>query len=101
MTMVSEFDYQSNSWTFNPAFQVRDVWRKSVEDVAAKACEVLPESLHGRIDKAVQIVLNGDVEILPDDKAKVGSQSNGVTKYYLIDGTCECRDFAKAFDHWC
>ena len=62
---------------------------------------MLPEPVHGRIDKAIQIVLNGDVELLPDDKAKVGSQSNGVTKYYLVDGTCDCRDFEKAVDHWC
>jgi hypothetical protein len=101
MTMVSQFNYETNSWTFNPALQVRETWRKAVESVAQKAREVLPEAVHGRIEKAIQIVLNGDVELMPDDKAKVGSQSNGVTKYYLVDGTCDCRDFEKAVDHWC
>ena len=101
MTMVSQFNYETNSWDFNPALQMRENWRKIVESVAQKARAVLPEPVHGRIDKAIQIVLNGDVELLPDDKAKVGSQSNGVTKYYLVDGTCDCRDFEKAVDHWC
>jgi len=99
--MVSQFNYETNSWDFNPAFQVRENWRKIVESVAQKARAVLPEPVHGRIEKAIQIVLNGDVELLPDDKAKVGSQSNGVAKYYLVDGICDCRDFAKATDHWC
>jgi len=99
--MVTQFDVESNSWTYNPAFQVRDTWRKAVEEVATRARAVLPEPVHGRIEKAIQIVLNGDVELLPDDKAKVGSQSNGVTKYFIVDGTCDCRDFEKAVDHWC
>src|SRR5882724_2205742 len=101
MVMVTQFDVESNSWTYNPAFQVRDTWRKAVEEVATRARAVLPEPVHGRIEKAIQIVLNGDVELLPDDKAKVGSQSNGVTKYFIVDGTCDCRDFEKAVDHWC
>ena len=105
MAIVSSYDWESDSWTQhngeNGAAQVRDIWRKAVESVATKAREVLPASVHGRIDRAVQIVLNGDVELLPDDRAKVGSQSNGVTKYYVVDGTCECRDFEKAWDHWC
>jgi hypothetical protein len=84
-----------------PDSPARKVFRESVEVVAAKAREKLPEAVSGRIDKAVQIVLNGSVELLPDDKAKVGSQSNGTTTYHLVDGTCDCRDFAKAPDHWC
>jgi hypothetical protein len=84
-----------------PDSPARKVFRESVEVVAAKAREKLPEAVSGRIDKAVQIVLNGSVELLPDDKAKVGSQTNGTTTYHLVDGTCDCRDFAKAPDHWC
>jgi hypothetical protein len=52
-------------------------------------------------DKAVAIVLNGDVELLPDGKAKVASQSNGTTQYFVVNGECSCPDFPKAPSHWC
>ena len=81
----------------NPA---RQAWREAVAEIAAKAKETLPEC-HGRVDKAVAIVLNGDVELLEGGKAKVGSQSNGTTQYFVVNGTCECRDFPKAPSGWC
>ena len=46
--------------------------------IAEKAKAKLPEC-NGRVDKAVALVLNGDVELLPDGNAKVASQSNGTT----------------------
>src|SRR6266436_8963071 len=84
-----------------PDSPARKVFRESVEVVAAKAREKLPEAVSGRIDKALQIVLSGSVELLPDDKARVGSQTNGTITYHLVDGTCDCRDFEKAPGHWC
>ena len=56
---------------------------------------------NGRVEKAVQIVLNGDVELLPDGKAKVASQSNGSTSYFIVNGTCDCKDFPKSPSGWC
>src|SRR5262249_54025716 len=47
------------------------------------------------------IVLNGDVELLPDGKAKVASQSNGTTKYFVVNGSCECPDYPKAPQNFC
>jgi len=47
------------------------------------------------------IVLNGDVEMLPDGKAKVASQSNGTTKYFVVNGACECPDYPKAPQSMC
>src|SRR6266849_8673373 len=82
----------------NPA---RVAWREAVAEIAAKAKAALPETVNGRVEKAVQMVLNGDVELLPDGKAKVASQSNGTTQYVVCNGTCECRDFAKAEGGWC
>src|SRR4029434_7036404 len=52
-------------------------------------------------DKVVAIVLNGDVELLPDGKAKVASQSNCTTQYFVVNGECSCPDFPKAPSHWC
>jgi hypothetical protein len=46
-------------------------------------------------------VLAGDVELLPDGKARVASQSNGTTQYFVVNGECSCPDFTKAPSHWC
>src|SRR6059036_1852616 len=81
----------------NPA---RAAWRQAVAEIAAKAKETLPEC-NGRVDKAVAIVLNGDVELLEGGKAKVASQSNGTTQYFVVNGECTCKDFPKAPSGWC
>ena len=83
-----------------PETPARKAWRDAVSEIAEKAKATLPEC-NGRVDKAVAIVLAGDVELLPDGKAKVASQSNGTTAYFVVNGTCECKDFAKAPSGWC
>src|SRR5262249_22178593 len=60
----------------------------------------LPEC-SGRVDSAVKIVLAGDVELLADGTAKVASQSNGTTAYHVVNGHCDCKDFAKAPHNFC
>src|SRR2546427_8903381 len=97
MVAVKEFSWEEVS---SPDFGARAAWRQAVAEIAAKAKETLPEC-NGRVDKAVAIVLNGDVELLPDGKAKVASRSNGTTAYFVVNGTCECRDFVKAPSGWC
>jgi hypothetical protein len=62
-----------------------------VAEIAVKAKQTLPEC-HGRVDSAVKMVLAGDVELLADGKAKIASQSNGTTQYFVVNGTCECKD---------
>jgi hypothetical protein len=71
-----------------------------VAAIAEKAKAKLPEC-NGRVDKAVAIVLNGDVELLPDGTAKVASQSNGTTAYHVVNGHCDCRDYEKAPHNLC
>src|SRR5262249_10824898 len=39
--------------------------------------------------------------LLPDGKAKVASQSNGSTSYFIVNGTCDCKDFPKSPSGWC
>jgi len=78
----------------------RALWREAVTTVAEKAKATLPQC-NGRVDKAMAIVLNGDVELLPDGKARVASQSNGTTEYVICNGVCECKDFPKAPSGWC
>ncbi len=86
----------------HPEFEqpARQAWRAAVAEIAERAKQTLPEC-NGRVDKAVAIVLNGDVELLADGKARVASQSNGTTEYVLCNGTCECKDFPKAPSGWC
>jgi hypothetical protein len=83
-----------------PETPARKAWRDAVSEIAEKAKATLP-ACNGRVDKAVALVLAGDVELLPDGKAKVASQSNGTTQYFVVNGTCECKDFATAPSGWC
>src|ERR687887_2290366 len=83
-----------------PEHPARSVWREAVAAIADKAKAKLPEC-NGRVDKAVALVLNGDVELLPDGTAKVASQSNGTTAYHVVNGHCDCRDYEKAPHNFC
>src|SRR5712691_11680327 len=101
MTIVTEYDWESDTWTHhmaeNPA---RAAWRAAVADIADKARAKLPEC-NGRVDSAVKIVLAGDVELLADSTAKVAGQSNGTTAYHVVNGHCDCRDYEKAPHNFC
>jgi hypothetical protein len=83
-----------------PETQARKAWRQAVAEIADKAKAKLPEC-SGRVDSAVKIVLAGDVELLADGTAKVASQSNGTTTYHVVNGHCDCKDFAKAPHQFC
>ena len=100
MVAVASLEWQDvidSNFPENPA---RTAWREAVVTVADRAKAALPEC-NGRVEKAVAIVLAGDVELLPDGKAKVTSQSNGITKYFVVNGACECPDFPKASQGFC
>ena len=97
MVAVNEFSWEEVS---SPDFGSRAAWREAVTDIADKARAKLPEC-NGRVDKAVAIVLAGDVELLADGTAKVASQSNGTTVYHVVNGHCDCRDFEKAPHQFC
>ena len=97
MVAVKEFSWEE---VFSPDFGARAAWREAVAAIAEKAKAKLPEC-NGRVDKAVALVLNGDVELLPDGTAKVASQSNGTTAYHVVNGHCDCRDFEKAPHNYC
>ena len=101
MTMVTEYDWESDTWTHHTGENAaRQAWREAVQEIAERAKATLPDCA-GRVDRAVQIVLNHDVELLEDGKAKVASQSNGQVVYHLVNGECSCKDYAKASSNWC
>jgi hypothetical protein len=99
MVAVKEITWEEAS---APDFEhpTRRAFRAAVDQVALRAKATLPEC-HGRVDKAVAIVLQGDVALLPDGHARVASQCQGNTVYRLVNGTCECRDYEHAPSHWC
>ena len=74
MTIVTEYDWESDTFTTTRTMRARAAWREAVAEIAVKAKDTLPDCA-GRVDRAVQIVLNHDVELLEDGKAKVASQS--------------------------
>ena len=87
MVAVTEITWEEASAPdFAPP--ARQAWRAAVAEIAARAKATLPEC-HGRVDAAVKLVLAGDVELLPDGKARIASQSNGTTQYFVVNGTCE------------
>jgi hypothetical protein len=105
MTIVSSFNVDTQTFTHhqplaNGADLARVAWRQAVAEVAERAKATLPEC-HDRVDSAIRIVLAGDVELQADGTAKVVSQSNGTTRYFVVNGVCECPDYAKAPSHWC
>jgi hypothetical protein len=83
-----------------PEHPARKAWREAVVEIAKKAKVKLPEC-NGRVDSAVKIVLAGDVELQADGTAKVASQSSGSTVYHVVNGHCDCKDFAKAPHNFC
>src|SRR5215470_5731050 len=99
-TIVTSYDWESDTWTTNGDTPARQAWRQAVAEIADKAKAKLPEC-SGRVDSAVKIVLAGDVELLADGTAKVASQSNGTTAYHVVNGHCDCRDYEKAPHQFC
>ena len=89
MTIVTEYDWESDTWTHHTGENAaRAAWREAIQEIAEKAKATLPEC-NGRLDRAVAIVLNHDVELLEDGKAKVASQSNGTVVYiFCLQKTC-------------
>jgi hypothetical protein len=83
-----------------PESPARTAFREAVAEIADKAKQTLPNCT-GRVESAVKLVLAGDVELLPDGKAKVASQSNGTTKYFIVNGECSCPDYSRAPSNWC
>jgi hypothetical protein len=101
MSIVTEISWD-DMWSGKPLPEspARKAYREAVAEIAEKAKATLPDCI-GRVDSAVKIVLAGDVELLPDGTAKVASQSNGTTKYFIVNGECSCKDYPKAPSNWC
>ena len=93
MVAVKEFSWEDIS---APDFgTTRQAFRQAVADVAASAKAKLPES-NGRVEKAVALVLAGDVVLGEQHTALVYSQTDADTSYAVRPGFCSCKDFDQA-----
>jgi len=86
-----------SSATFTDA----QTFRALVVDVATRAKEKLPESINGRLEGAVKLVLAHDITLLDDGSIEVGSCTDPLKTYRLEGTTCTCQDFPRAPGGWC
>src|SRR5215470_2946555 len=63
-----------------PESPARTAFREAVETIAHKARTAIP-TLNGRVERAVQIILCGDLSIAPDGQGTILSQSSGNGTY--------------------
>jgi hypothetical protein len=74
-------------------------WTSAVTRVSVLAQAKLPESLHGRIQRATALVLHGAVCFEADGRCQVRA-SDGVS-YYYVNGLCGCEDAQHAPEGYC
>src|SRR5262252_3348121 len=102
MNTVAETIDESEPWPDAPATPPaeRTTYRA---DVAARAKQVLPAAVNGRVEKATKLVLQHDVRFLEDGTIEVGSSSDPMKVYRLQGTACTCQDFTsgKAPEGWC
>src|SRR5881275_234749 len=73
----------------------RLLWQGAVQRVSALAHAKLPETLHGRLERATGLVLSGAVWIEEDGHTCHVRASNG-QGWYAVNGHCRCTDHTKA-----
>jgi len=78
----------------------RQQYREVLTGLAAKTLTRIP-ALNGRTEKACKLVLQGDVVLLPDGTAQVGSLTDPAKSYLVGHGACDCRDWDRAPEHLC
>ena len=69
----------------------------AVKQVSAIAHAKLPENLHGRLERATALVLEGAVWVEEDGTTQVQC-TNG---FYTVNGHCPCPDHARAAEGYC
>ena len=72
----------------------------AVHQVSLKAQASLPEQMHGRIQRATALVLEGGVFLADDGHTCQVRASNGNT-WYSVNGACTCKDHERAPESLC
>src|SRR6516225_4607192 len=79
----------------------RQRFRQVLAEMAEKAKAKLPEST-GRVEKAVALVLQGDIAYDAATSTALVNSCSDATKVYKVRGkVCECPDFERAPQHLC
>ena len=78
----------------------RMAYRALIAEIAAKAKDKLPEC-NGRVEKAIKLVLAGDVAVLDDGRAVVASFTDPTKTYAVEHSVCTCQDFPRAPHGFC
>jgi hypothetical protein len=78
----------------------RILWTDAVQRVSALAHAKLPESLHGRLERATGLVLAGAVWMEEDGHTCHVRASNG-QGWYGVNGQCRCSDHLRAPEGLC
>src|SRR4051812_48383563 len=73
----------------------RQLFRETLAQVAEQARAILPVSVNGRIESAMQLVLLGDVQPQDDGTVVVFSATDATRRYVLQGPTCTCTDFTQ------
>ena len=98
--MLANLHLNGTAPTQAPEQTARTIFRESIAEVADSIKATLPNS-HGRIEKAITIVLQDDVLPFEDGhRFAVGSQSD-TELYYVLDDECSCPDSDRAPDGYC
>src|SRR2546423_14622260 len=75
------------------------LFHEAVLDIAERAKGVLPEC-HDRIERAVQLLLAGEVQALLDGTVQVRDPEQEGVVYHVQD-TCSCPESTQAPRGWC
>ena len=79
----------------------RTQYRELVAQVAERARAILPAAVNGRVEKAVALVLLGEVHPQADGTITVGSCTDPAKVYHLVGTSCDCADYPRAPESWC
>ena len=81
----------------------RATFRETLAQAAAQAKLLLPAQVNGRLEKAVALVLHGDVEPQADGTMTVYSATDATRRYILQGNSCTCSDYERrqAPEGWC
>jgi predicted nucleic acid-binding Zn finger protein len=81
----------------------RATFRETLAQAAAQAKLLLPAQVNGRLEKAVALVLHGDVEPQADGTMTVYSATDATRRYILQGSSCTCSDYERrqAPEGWC
>ena len=74
-------------------------WHTAVKRVSELAHARLPEALHGRVERATALAINGDVWV--EEDGITCSVRNSAGGFFIVNGHCECEDYKYAPENLC